>query len=124
MTGQSGSDARAALEAEGFVVSASSQHSSSVPEGAVISQSPPASGTGHLGDTVTLVTSLGPPEMVTVPDVFRKSEADARSALESAGFTVNVEYENDDPVFDLVYQQSAEAGSELAKGSTITITVF
>ncbi|MGY5764370.1 PASTA domain-containing protein [Brachybacterium sp. DNPG3] len=122
VVGRSGSEARSTLEGRGFVVTSTSQYSGSVPAGAVISQSP-ASGTAYRGDTVSVVTSLGP-EMVTVPDVFKKTEADAVAALQAAGFSVTVEYENDDPVFDLVYQQSAEAGSELAKGSTITITIF
>nr|WP_245354513.1 Stk1 family PASTA domain-containing Ser/Thr kinase [Brachybacterium sacelli] len=121
-TGRSGEAARSALESAGFTVDASSSHSPSVPAGSVISQSP-ASGTGHRGDTVTLVTSLGP-EMVTVPDVFRRPEAEARKTLEGAGFEVTVEHDRGEPVFGLVYEQSAAAGSELAKGSAITITVF
>lgn len=121
-TGASGAAARSTLEAAGFRVSTSQAHSGSVPQGAVISQSP-ASGTLHRGDTVQLVTSLGP-EMVKVPDVFRMPEAEAKSALEAAGFSVNVVHEKGDPAFGLVYEQSAAAGSELAKGSTITLKVF
>ena len=121
-SGREGEAARVALEEAGFTVTTSSAHSASVPEGSVISQSP-GSGTGHRGDTVELVTSLGP-EMVTVPDVFRMPEDEARSELESAGFSVTVEHDRGEPVFGLVYEQSAEAGSELAKGSTVTLTVF
>ncbi|MFC7374310.1 MULTISPECIES: PASTA domain-containing protein [unclassified Brachybacterium] len=121
-TGKDGDAARSALESAGFTVTSSSAHHSSVPAGAVISQSP-ASGTGYRGDTVELVTSLGP-EMVVVPDVFRKPEADAKAALEAAGFAVTVEHDRGEPVFGLVYEQSAAAGSELEKGSTVTITVF
>src|SRR5699024_4602606 len=51
-------------------------------------------------------------------------EDEARSELESAGFSVTVEHDRGEPVFGLVYEQSAEAGSELAKGSTVTLTVF
>lgn len=120
--GRGGDDAEAALREAGFEVSRSQAHSGSVPRGAVISQDP-AGGTGHRGDTVRIVTSLGP-EMVTVPDVFRQSEADARATLEAAGFAVTVQHDRGEPVFGLVYEQSAAAGSELAKGSTITITVF
>ena len=121
-TGASGAAARSTLEAAGFRVSTSQAHSGSVPKGSVISQSP-ASGTLHRGDTVQLVTSLGP-EMVKVPDVFRKPEAEAKSALEAAGFSVSVVHEKGDPAFGLVYEQSAAAGGELAKGSTITLKVF
>ena len=121
-TGRGADSARSALEGAGFTVTTSSAHSSSVPKGSVVSQSP-ASGTLHRGDTVSLVISQGP-EMVTVPDVFKKSEADARSALEAAGLKVSVEHPKGDPAFGLVYQQSATAGDQVAKGSTVTISVF
>lgn len=121
-TGREGEAAAAALEDAGFTVTTSQTHSGSVPEGSVVSQSP-ESGSAHRGDAVELVTSLGP-EMITVPDVFRLSEDEARSELESAGFEVTVEHDRGEPVFGLVYEQSATAGSELAKGSTVTITVF
>ena len=121
-TGRSGSAAREELEAAGFAVTSAEAHSGSVPRGDVISQSP-ASGSLYRGDTVHLVTSLGP-EMVTVPDVFRQPEGEAKATLEDAGFTVEVAHDKGDPVFDLVYEQSATAGEELEKGSTITIKVF
>ena len=121
-TGSPAASARSTLEAAGFHVTSAEAHSPSVPKGSVISQSP-ASGTLHRGDTVHIVTSLGP-EMVTVPDVFRKPEAEARSALEAAGFTVEVVHDKGEPVFGQVYEQTSAAGSQQAKGSTITIKVF
>src|SRR5699024_4323618 len=84
--GRGGDAARTALEEAGFTVTAAQAHSGSVPRGAVISQSP-ASGSLFRGDTVHIVTSLGP-EMVTVPDVFRTPEAEARAAREDAGLAV------------------------------------
>lgn len=121
-TGSSAGAARTALEAAGFRVTTAQAHSGSVPQGAVISQSP-ASGSLFLGDTVHLVTSLGP-EMVAVPDVFRQPEAEAKATLEAAGFAVTVVHDKGDPAFGLVYEQSAAAGGELEKGSTITLKVF
>ena len=121
-TGAGAEAARSALEAAGFEVTSSQAHHGSVPRGSVISQDP-ASGTLFRGDEVHLVTSLGP-EMVTVPDVFRRSEADAVAALESAGFAVEVVHDKGEPVFGLVYEQSAAAGDSIAKGSTITLKVF
>ena len=120
--GRDGGSARAALEDAGFEVTMAQAHSGSVPRGAVVSQSP-ASGTLFRGDTVHLVTSLGP-EMVTVPDVFRTPEAEAKAALEDAGFAVEVVHDKGEPAFGLVYEQSAAAGSELEKGSTVTLKVF
>src|SRR5699024_11753982 len=63
------------------------------------------------------------PETVEVPDVFRKPEAEAKSALEDAGFAVDIVHDKGDPVLGLVYEQSAAAGSEIEKGSTITLKV-
>ena len=121
-TGASAGSARSTLEAAGFRVTSEEAHSASVPKGSVVSQSP-ASGSLYRGDTVHLVTSLGP-EMVKVPDVFRKPEDEARAALEKAGFTVEVVHDKGEPVFGQVYEQSAKAGDEIAKGSTITLKVF
>lgn len=121
-TGAPAASARSTLEAAGFRVTVEEAHSPTVPKGSVISQSP-SSGSLYRGDSVHIVTSLGP-EMVTVPDVFRKPEAEARSALEAAGFRVEVVHDKGDPVFSQVYEQTAAAGSELAKGSTVTIKVF
>ncbi|ATG52242.1 serine/threonine protein kinase [Brachybacterium vulturis] len=120
--GRGGEAARTALEDAGFEVTSGQAHSGSVPRGAVISQSP-ASGTLFRGESVHIVTSLGP-EMVTVPDVFRTPEAEAKAALEQAGFAVEVVHDKGEPVFGLVYEQSAAAGAELEKGSTITLKVF
>ncbi|WP_394214735.1 Stk1 family PASTA domain-containing Ser/Thr kinase [Brachybacterium vulturis] len=120
--GRDGGAARTALEDAGFEVTSGQAHSGSVPRGAVISQSP-ASGTLFRGETVHIVTSLGP-EMVTVPDVFRTPEAEAKAALAEAGFAVEVVHDKGEPVFGLVYEQSAAAGAELEKGSTITLKVF
>ncbi|MDO5661620.1 MAG: Stk1 family PASTA domain-containing Ser/Thr kinase [Brachybacterium sp.] len=122
VTGESTAQARSILEDRGFVVATAEAHSGSVPEGAVIAQSP-TGGTGQRGDTVSMTISLGP-EMVTVPDVFRQEEAAARTALEDAGFSVEVAHDKGDPVLGLVYEQSAAGGSEKPKGSTITIKVF
>lgn len=121
-TGNSAGAARSALEGAGFRVTAAQAHSGSVPQGAVISQSP-ASGSLFRGDAVHLVTSLGP-EMVSVPDVFRQPEAEAKATLEAAGFAVTVVHDKGDPVFGLVYEQSAAAGGQLEKGSTVTVKVF
>jgi len=64
------------LKDQGFKVEVAEAHSDTVAAGLVISQDP-ASGTGHRGDTVKLVKSLGP-EMVTVPDVGHKRTDEAQ----------------------------------------------
>jgi beta-lactam-binding protein with PASTA domain/serine/threonine protein kinase len=121
-TGRSTADAREALEKAGFSVTTSTAHSGSVPKGSVVSQSPD-SGSVRPGAAVDLVISSGP-EMVAVPDVFKKSEKQAKAALKKAGFSVEVTYDRGKPVLGTVYAQSTPAGKKAAKGSTVTITVF
>ncbi|MEP7764166.1 Stk1 family PASTA domain-containing Ser/Thr kinase [Sanguibacter sp. 25GB23B1] len=95
------------------------EYSETVPEGAVISQSPEQGTDAHRGDEVTLTVSLGRP-FVEVPDVLLKPVAEAQQILETAGFTVKVNY-----YFGLfgneVRNQSEAAGTQLRKGSTITL---
>ncbi|MEV6672390.1 Stk1 family PASTA domain-containing Ser/Thr kinase [Streptomyces sp. NPDC051162] len=112
--------ATSALADKGLKVEVSdSQVYSDVPKGSVAAQSPGDGEQLAKGDTVTLTVSKGK-EMVTVPDVTGKSEADAKQALTSAGFKVSV----DRPFFfprDSVDSQSVKGGDQAAKGDTITI---
>lgn len=95
--------------------------SDSVPKGKVISQSVAPNTTVHRLDQVNLVISKGP-EVVAVPNVFGKSEGDARAALESAGFTVNVKRTFGDS--KRVLNSNPSAGTQAKVGSTVTITLF
>ncbi|MGA5129093.1 Stk1 family PASTA domain-containing Ser/Thr kinase [Streptomyces olivoreticuli] len=112
--------ATSALEDKGLKVEVSdAQVYSDAPKGSVAAQSPADGGQAAKGDTVTLTLSKGK-EMVTVPDVTGRSEADAKQALTSAGFKVEV----DRPFFfprDSVDSQSVKGGDQAAKGDTITI---
>ncbi|RLV08342.1 serine/threonine protein kinase [Streptomyces griseocarneus] len=112
--------ATAALQAKGLKAQISdTQVYSDIPPGSVAAQSPGDGATAAKGDTVTLTLSKGK-EMVAVPDVTGKSEADAKAALTAAGFQVAV----DRPFFfprDSVDSQSVKGGDKAAKGDTITI---
>lgn len=119
--GRTAGQATGTLKGQGFIVRQAQAHSASTPKGAVISQRP-LGGTGHRGDTVTIVVSQGP-EMVAVPDVFHKPEAQARQILTAAGFRVTVLHDKGTPVFGQVYQQDPRGGTA-AKGSVVTIHVF
>lgn len=110
------------LKKQGFTVEVSEEHSDTVAAGQVISQDP-ASGTGHRGDTVKLVKSLGP-EMVTVPDVARKRTDEAQKELEGAGFKVEVKNNSIFPApLGFASGTNPAAGSTAPKGSTVTLYV-
>ena len=74
------------------------------------------------GQRVRLFVSSGP-EQVTVPDVTGVSRDSAEARLRDDGFAVSVvEQESDEPDGDVISQDPA-AGTELSRGSTVTITV-
>ncbi|PZS14354.1 MAG: Stk1 family PASTA domain-containing Ser/Thr kinase [Solirubrobacterales bacterium] len=126
VTGQAQADARATLKAAGFGVSSTTQASSTIKPGQVISQSPTAGTKVAPRSTVSLViASASTPTTTNVPDVKGDTAAAASSALTAAGFQVrerskNVTKSSDDGV---VIDQSPAAGSPAAKNSTVTVVV-
>ncbi|HVD49225.1 MAG TPA: Stk1 family PASTA domain-containing Ser/Thr kinase [Gaiellaceae bacterium] len=119
--GLSFADASSALQNEGFAV-ARKDVESEEPKDTVVDQSP--SVRAQKGSTITLSVSKGP-KTSTVPDVGSQDEGSARSALESAGFVVQVVRQDvTDPGLDgIVLSQSPRGGAKEKKGTTVTITV-
>jgi serine/threonine-protein kinase len=107
------------LEQRGLKVDVSQQYSDSVSQGLVISQAPKG-GTLFKGDTVNLVVSLGP-ELVEVPDVTAHGVDEATQTLQAAGFDVDVEQAPGYLGLGYVFSMDPGAGTELPKGSTVTI---
>ncbi|MFF5424281.1 MULTISPECIES: Stk1 family PASTA domain-containing Ser/Thr kinase [unclassified Streptomyces] len=122
VVGESVPDATAALQEAGLTVRVDPERVHSAEDaGAVAAQSLAEGSRAAEGDTITLTVSQGP-RMVEVPDVTGESTADARTALEDAGFEVKVE-KSFPFLGDTVARQSVEGGSEAAEGSTVTITI-
>jgi beta-lactam-binding protein with PASTA domain len=116
--GQATSD----LQNAGFAVQVNpNQVSSAVPAGSVATMSPPGS-SAAAGSTITLTISSGPAQ-VTVPDVSGDTEAQARTALNAAGFKVKVHHYT---LFGTptVVSEDPSGGSQADQGSTVTITLF
>ncbi|MEV6268364.1 Stk1 family PASTA domain-containing Ser/Thr kinase [Kribbella sp. NPDC051936] len=122
LTGKPYKEANKTLRKLGFVVGRSTQYDEKVAEGNVISQSP-NSGTLFAKDKVSLVVSLGPP-LREVPDVKRKTTAEAQKILGDAGFVVRVEKAPFNLGLNIVAAQSPGAGKKVKPGSTIVITVL
>jgi serine/threonine-protein kinase len=123
LVGKPAAAAVATLQKLGLKVTSSTAYDKKVPAGSVVSMAPKAGQTVPKGSPVTLVVSKGPP-LVTVPDLYKSSEATARATLKSLGFKVDVHY----PVLGytplgVVIRQSADAGTALPWGSTISIDV-
>ncbi|MBN1192227.1 MAG: Stk1 family PASTA domain-containing Ser/Thr kinase [Coriobacteriia bacterium] len=91
VVGKTLAQAKSTLEAAGLTVTTTEAYSETVPKGSVISQKPDPNVVLESGSTVTLEVSLGP-EVILVPDVRTKTEADARSTLTAAGLVPKVVY--------------------------------
>ena len=122
VVGKSQAQATSALTNAGLKVTSSQDWSKTISAGNVISSDPAAGVVVPKGGTVTIVVSKGPPP-VLVPDVYKMAEADAKSALESAGFVVKIIYPIGITPFGRVVAQSPAAGKSLPWGSTIEIQV-
>lgn len=116
-------DARVALEGAGFVVEIARQNDPAIEEGLAITTDPV--GEAEEGSTVTIIVSLGvdPEAPVAVPSVVGQAEADARAALEAAGFAVSITRQASDTVAaGVVISQSPASGTALP-GITVTVVV-
>jgi eukaryotic-like serine/threonine-protein kinase len=123
VVGKTSAAAAAALSAQSFVPARLSQHSTSVPRGKVIRQSP-VPGTATLrGSTVSYWVSSGPPK-VRVPYVVGVSEGNATDALKTAGFAVQVKNTLGLGAFPgNVVKQAPAANALLPRGAQVTIWV-
>ncbi|MFV0465109.1 MAG: Stk1 family PASTA domain-containing Ser/Thr kinase [Lachnospiraceae bacterium] len=125
VSGQSESAARSTLTAAGLKVdSVTSEYSSSVDSGDVISQTPTAGSTLNKGDSVSLVVSQGE-ESISVPYVINMSEAEAISTLEAAGLVVSnnsTEYNDSVPDGEVI-SQSISSGSLVERGTKIKLVI-
>lgn len=109
------------LQDIGLVVAPEEAFSDTVPAGRVIAQSPEGGAAGHRTDTVTLQVSKGP-ETVAMPNLTGKQYAEAAAALEALG--LKAERRNVlGGLFGTVRDQSVPADQQVAKGTTITLTV-
>lgn len=125
VTGEDVDAATSMLSAVGLSLTVSSREfDDSIPEGAIISQKAAVEGAVRPGDTVDVVVSKGQ-DLVAVPDgLVQGSVASAVAALQSAGFTVEID--NDwlpEVMYSLATVSSLDPdeGTTIKRGSTVTI---
>jgi beta-lactam-binding protein with PASTA domain/predicted Ser/Thr protein kinase len=110
------------LRSEGFKVSYVRDNSDK-PRNTVVGQDPGAGTTAPEGSTVTLNISDGPP-LQEVPDVVGDGRRAARKTLTDAGFEVQERRVASTTVkLNRVISTTPPAGSQAARGSTITLEV-
>jgi serine/threonine protein kinase len=114
-------DVRVALSDFGLVLGAITESDSNQPGGYVLEQNPGEGTQVAAGSAVDIVVSSG---LVELPNVTGATEAQARSDLAQAGFEVQVvEQESSISSPGQVLAQSPQPGTQLARGSLVTITV-
>jgi len=116
--------ARTAIVDAGLTVgTVTPENSSTVLEGAVISQNPTAGAEVAPGSEVNLVVSLGPVQ-VTVPDVVGTPQADAQEAITGAGLTVgNMPEENSAETAGTVISQDPAGDTTVDEGSAVDLVI-
>ncbi len=115
--------ANKALQKAGFKVEERERADATIRKDHVVQTIPGPGVQLERGETVIAVISTGP-EKVTVPGVTGQSQDAAESALSDAGLEARVvEQESEDRAVGIVLAQDKAAGTQVSKGSTITITV-
>jgi len=117
--GKDAERAQTVLERRGLNVDTTSQYDDDVADGLVISQDP-SGGTLYKGDTVELLVSLGP-ELVEVPNVRAAGVDSATQTLTDLGFVVSTQEAPGYLGLGFVFSQDPDPGTELPKGSTVTL---
>ena len=119
-TGKDAQKAMAWADRKGLEPATSSDFSTSVPEGRVISQSPDT-GSLFAGDRVSFVVSQGP-ELVVIPRGLRASGVEAATrTLKDLGFKVEVRESSGYLGLGFVYSVDPNEGTALPVGSTVTL---
>lgn len=113
-------DVRIALSDFGLVLGTILEEDSNQPAGYVLSQDPGEGTQLPAGSAVNIVVSSG---LVEVPDVTGATEAQARSDLAQAGFVVQMVEQESTSAPGTVLAQSPQPGTQLERGSLVTITV-
>jgi hypothetical protein len=119
-------DAIQALQDKQFTVRIVDAFSETVEAGRVINQDPVGGTWANLGSVVTVTVSEGPPpsDAVVVPDVVRKTKADAEQALTSVGLTMtSLNAPSETVPADHVANQYPVGGSQVAVGSAVTLMI-
>ena len=112
-------EARAKLEAEGFVVEVTRSNSDTVEKDTVISQDPKGDSKIARGGTVTIELSLGKEStQVPMPDLKGKTEEEAKEILEELGIT---EFESTGEEYSDKYEEGTIIWQNISAGITVDI---
>lgn len=106
-----------------YLVKEEARYDDSVPEGGIISQEIPAGAMVNQNSNIRVAVSLGK-ELIRVPDLQYKTEAEAMELLSAAGLQGSAVREaSRDVAAGSVIRQEQEAGSQVEKGSAVAFVV-
>lgn len=123
--GKTWDEAKQALNAVGLgITSGGSEESDEYEEGQIMKQSIAVGEKVEKNTTIEVVLAVKKVEMVKVPDVEDDTKDDAAYRLEQEGFIVDFSELYDDEIKEgRVVKTSPAAGTEVAKGSTIVLSI-
>jgi serine/threonine-protein kinase len=122
LAGMSQEDATAKLEEAGFRVQPEAVNSDAVEAGLAIRSDPPGGTTATRGSTVVLTVSKGQ-KLAKVPVLVGTQRSVAVQQIRSRGLSPSVEEEESAKPAGEVIRQAPSAGSELPRGSSVSIVV-
>ncbi|HEY5816292.1 MAG TPA: Stk1 family PASTA domain-containing Ser/Thr kinase [Solirubrobacterales bacterium] len=122
LAGLSQGEAVETVEDAGFVAQVEKANSDSVEAGLVIRSDPQGGTTATRGSTVVLTVSKGQ-KLATVPVLVGTQRSVAVQQIRGRGLVPGVEEEESAKPAGQVIRQSPSAGSELPRGSSVTIVV-
>ncbi len=114
--------AQATLSASGFRTSTTEQFDDTIGFGKVISTEPSNGTTAYRGDKIRIVVSKGS-QYVPVPSVVGMDTESAISTLEDAGLIVETREQFGVTIANRVISQDPGGGTQVLRGSTVTLTV-
>lgn len=125
LAGKNREEAVAELERLGLQVAVSDEPSPDVPRGTVIDTNPTAGSQLRPGTLITVSVSSGR-EVTDVPDLTGLTPQDAAQVLEDAGLELNTDFRtepSDDVPEGIIMSQNPAGGSQLSKGSEVSVVV-
>jgi eukaryotic-like serine/threonine-protein kinase len=120
--GMSLADAEKGLEEAGFLTTVSHEHSNRVKKGIVIGTAPPGGTRLERKETVTIQVSSGP-NLVQVPSVVGLDEGAADTQIRDAGLRPHFQKQESTEPEGQVIDQSPDGGSNVRRGSSVTVIV-
>ncbi|MFE1113133.1 Stk1 family PASTA domain-containing Ser/Thr kinase [Streptomyces rochei] len=120
--GQTKADAQQLADNADLELSFKQQPCEDQPKGNVCSQNPTQGTSVQKQSSVELVVSTGAPK-IAVPNVIDKNVDEAKQQLEEKGFEVETKQTESSQDEGKVLSQDPDPGSELEKGSTVTLEV-